>query len=333
MTMNKAKKIKIALVLYDDMLATSVSLPVEMLRAGEALALKQNANNAKLSIEMVAESLAAVSTRAIIRLRPEKSIENAQQPDFAFIPSLWRNPRPLLKSHPKTIAWLNTIWQQGATLIGGGTGVCFMAESGLLNHHPATTHWHYVKQFQRSYPLVDLKPDFFITQSERIYCAASLNALADIIIHLIEQIYGRTIAQQVQLNFSHEIRKPYEEQRYLEGGVDRHPDEIIAQIQFWMKNNLNSTQHLSFIAEQFGLSTRSLTRRFKLATAMTAIEYWQQLRIEAAKDLLMSTNLSIQEIGFHVGFQDQGHLTRLFKKHLNITPKSYRSRVRKKLFS
>ena len=325
--------VNIALVLYNDMLATSVSLPVEMLRAGEAVARKQNKNNPKLSFQMVSETMLPVSTRSIIRLKPEANIDNAQLPDYAFIPSLWRNPRPMLRKHPKTIAWLNQIWQQGSTLIGGGTGVCFMAEAGLLNYHPATTHWHYVKQFQRDYPLVYLKPDFFITQCERIYCAASLNALADIIVHLIDLIYGRKVAQQVELNFSHEIRKPYEEQRYLEGGVDRHPDELIAQIQFWLKNNINSDYSLATIAEQFGLSSRSFTRRFKTATGVSAMAYWQQLRIETVKELLASTNLSIQEIAYHVGYQDQGHLSRLFKKLNQLTPKDYRTMVRKKLFS
>ncbi len=329
----KTKTVKIALVLYDQMLATSVSLPVEMLRAGEALALKINKAAPKLAIQMVAENSTAVTTRAVIRLQPDTSVDKARLPDFAFIPSLWRNPRPILRKHPKMIAWLNNIWHQGTTLIGGGTGVCFMAESGLLDHHPATTHWHYEQQFKRNYPLVDLKPDFFITQSNRIYCAASLNALADIIVHLIEQIYGKAIAQQVEMHFSHEIRKPYEEQRYLEGSVDRHPDELIAQIQFWMSNNLNSTDALVDIAEQFNISSRSLTRRFKAATGISATQHWQQLRIEAAKDLLASSNLSIQEIAYHVGYQDHGHLTRLFKKSLNLTPKDYRAMVRKKLFS
>ena len=32
---------------------------------------------------------------------------------------------------------------------------------------------------------------------------------------------------------------PMEDQRYLEGAVDKHPDELIAQIQFWLKNNFN----------------------------------------------------------------------------------------------
>lgn len=329
----RRKKVKIALLLYDHMLATSVSLSVEMLRAGEAVALQENNTAPRLSIQMVAESNKPVSTRALIKLLPDCSIENARLPDFAFIPSLWRNPRPSLTKHPKTIAWLRHIWQKGATLIGGGTGVCFMAESGMLDHHPATTHWHYVEQFQRDYPKVNLKPDFFITQSKRIYCAASLNAMADIVVHIIYQVYGRNAAQHVERNFSHEIRKPYEEQRYLEGAVDKHPDELIAQMQFWLRTNLNSSLTLNELAQQFGISQRSFTRRFKAATGISATKYWHQLKVEATKELLASSNLSIQEIAFQVGYQDQGHLTRLFKQALNLTPKDYRAMVRKKLFS
>lgn len=329
----KRKKVKIALILYDHMLATSVSLPVEMLRAGEAVGIQQNKLAPRLSIQMVSENEKAVTTRALIRLLPDTCVEKARLPDYAFIPSLWRNPRPSIKKHPKLINWLENIWQQGTTLIGGGTGVCFMAESGLLDHHPATTHWHYVEQFKRDYPKVELKPDFFITQSDRIYCAASLNALADIIVHIIFQIYGKTAAQHVERNFSHEIRKPYEEQRYLEGAVDRHSDELITQIQFWMQTNLSSVLSLNDLAEQFGISQRSFTRRFKAANGINAMKYWQQLKIETAKDLLASSNLSIQEISFQVGYQDQSHFTKLFKKELGTTPRDYRVMVKRKLFT
>lgn len=329
----KNKKIKIALMLYDHMLATSVSLPVEMLRAGEAVALQENKHAPRLAIEMVAETIKPVSTRSLIKLLPDVDVEHATKPDFAFIPSLWRNPRPTISKQPKMLKWLADIWQQGTTLIGGGTGVCFMAETGILNNRPATTHWHYVEQFKRDYPEVNLKPDFFITQSEHTYCAASLNALADIVVHIIFQIYGKSAAQQVELNFSHEIRKPYEEQRYLEGAVDRHPDELISQIQFWLRTNVNSTLSLKDIAQQFGISQRSFTRRFKLATGINATQYWQNVKIETAKELLSSSNLSIQEVAFQVGYQDQANFSRLFKHNLNMTPKSYRAMVRKKLFS
>jgi transcriptional regulator GlxA family with amidase domain len=329
----KDNTIKIALLLYDQMLATSVSLPVEMLRAGEAVALQANRHAPRLSIQMVAESIKPISTRALIKLLPDIDIDHAQRPDFTFIPSLWRNPRPTIAKQPKMLQWLSDIWGKGSTLIGGGTGVCLMAEAGILDYHPATTHWHYVEQFKRDYPKVDLKPDFFITQSERTYCAASVNALADIVVHIIFQIYGQDAAQQVERNFSHEIRKPYEEQRYLEGAVDRHPDELISQIQFWLKTNLNTELSLNDIAQQFGISQRSFTRRFKYATGINATQYWQKLKIQTAKELLAASNLSIQEVAFQVGYQDQANFTRLFKQRLNITPKAYRAMVRRKLFS
>lgn len=333
MNSNSTNNVHVALVLYDHMLSTSVSLPVEMLRAGEAYAVRNNKRAKRLCIEMVSESLRPVTTRALIKLQPDETVERAAKPDFIFIPSLWRNPRPLLKKYPKVIKWLSDMWHENTTLIGAGTGVCFVAESGVLNNHPATTHWHYVEQFKRDYPQVLLKPDFFITQSERMYCAASLNALADIVVHIIHQTYGEDAAQHVERNFSHEIRKPYEEQRYLEGDVDRHPDELITQIQFWMRTNLISSLSLIEVANNFSISPRTLTRRFKAATGIKPSEYWQKLRLQSAQDLLASSNLSIQEIAFQVGFQDQANLTRLFKKTLKLTPRDYRATVRKKLFS
>ena len=335
---SKSNQLRVSLVIYQHVLATGLTLPLEMLLAGEAFARRYDKTAIKLNTQLVSQDNRAVTSRAGIQFLPDITLNNLDNdeeyvPNIIIVPSLWRNPRPVLKKHSKLIKWLKHCWQQGSTLLAVGTGVCFLAESGLLDDHSATTHWHYVEQFKRDYPKVEIKPDFFITQSERIYCAASLNALADIIVHLISQTYGRAAAQNVERNFSHEIRKPYEEQRYLEGAVDRHPDELIAQIQFWLRTNLSSDISLSLLAEQFGLSQRSFTRRFKTATGIRATEYWQQLRIETAKDLLASSNLSIQEIAYHVGYQDQGHLTRLFKKNLSLTPKDYRAMVRKKLFS
>lgn len=334
----KINQVNVGLVIYQHVLATGLTLPLEMLLAGEAFARRYDKSAVKLKTQLISQENRAITSRAGIQFLPDITLDSLATgeeyiPDIILVPSLWRNPRPVLKKHDKLIKWLKHCWQQGSTLLAVGTGVCFLAESGLLDERSATTHWHYVEQFKRDYPKVKIKPDFFITQSERIYCAASLNSLADIIVHLISQTYGRGAAQNVERNFSHEIRKPYEEQRYLEGAVDRHADELIAQIQFWLRTNLNSDLSLSELAEQFGLSQRSFTRRFKIATGVPANKYWQQLRIETAKDLLASSNLSIQEISYHVGYQDQGHLTRLFKKNLALTPKDYRAMVRKKLFN
>jgi transcriptional regulator GlxA family with amidase domain len=305
-----------------------------MIRAGEAFAKRHLGNEfRKVEFTWFAKDIAPISNELGLRIHPDATFDEMTQQDYIIVPSIWRNPRPVLRQNTTLSNSIFSAWQQGSTIIGVGTGVCFLAESDLLNHHPATTHWHYANQFKLSYPQVDLKPDFFITQSERIYTVASLNALADVIVHLISQLYGVLAAQHVQQNFSHEIRKPYEEQRFLEGDSDIHPDELIASIQFWFQNNYHTEITLADVAKQFDLSYRTFNRRFKAATDQTAVYYLQTIRLENAKDLLASSNLSIQDVAVSVGFNSQGLLTRVFKQRLNQTPSEYRKVVRKKLFS
>ena len=331
---NTNPPLNIAIAVYPHLLVTSLTLPIEMLRAGEAFAKghidKQSFR--PLAINLVAKNAESIATRAGLAIIPDCITTNAPYSDLIIVPGIWRNPRPVVRTNQDVVDWLSESFSAGSHIIGVGTGNCLLAEAGLLDGHPATTHWHYANQFSHDYPLVRLKPDFFITQSERMYTVASLNALADVIVHIISQYYGKAAAQHVERNFSHEIRKPYEDQRYCEGAVDRHPDELIAQIQFWLKTNLATELNLQEVAAQFSLSYRTFTRRFRAATNQSPIEYWQQLRVEGAKELLASSNLSIQEVALEVGYNDQGHLTRVFKKVLSQTPSGYRKVVRRKLF-
>ncbi|MEM5551817.1 helix-turn-helix domain-containing protein [Pseudoalteromonas sp. NEC-BIFX-2020_002] len=333
-TNKKQSSLQISILVYQHLLITSLTLPIEMLRAGEAFAKShlQSIPFRPLTINLIAENTQPIKNRSGLAILPDDTHLTAPHSDLIIVPGIWRNPRPVVRANNQLVKWLGASWQNGSSIIGVGTGNCLIAEAELLNGHPATTHWHYAEQFKRDYPLVLLKPDFFITQSERLYCVASLNALADVIVHVISQYYGQAAAQHVERNFSHEIRKPYEEQRYLEGAVDRHPDELIAQIQFWLKNNVSTEQSLNDVAQLFGLSYRTFTRRFRSATNQSPIEYWQQLRVQTAKELLACSNLSIQEVALEVGYNDQGHLTRVFKKVLSQTPSEYRKVVRRKLF-
>ena len=253
--LQQVKAIEISILVYPHLLITSLTLPIEMLRAGEAFAKSHHQQNEfkPLNINLVASSLKAIPNRTGLSIMPDCETVTAPVSDLIIVPGIWRNPRPVVSKQKSLVNWLGDSWQQGSHIIGVGTGNCLVAEAGLLDGHPATTHWHYAEQFKRDYPKVQLKPDFFITQSERMYTVASLNALADVIVHIISQYYGREAAQHVERNFSHEIRKPYEDQRYLEGAVDKHPDELIAQIQFWLKNNLTSELTLQEIAAQFSL--------------------------------------------------------------------------------
>ncbi|MGB3609386.1 MAG: helix-turn-helix domain-containing protein [Cellvibrio sp.] len=325
---------KITFFLCENMLATSSTLPMEMLLAAESAAHRGRKSLAPhLKLRTAAVHAEPVVTRSGFAWRPDCALEDATDNDIIYLPGLWRNPRPLIRRNGYLLEWLRDQYQNGALISAVGTGCCFLAEAGLLDGKPATTHWHYFDQFHRDYPAVDLKRQYFITQAGNLYCSASVNSLADLTVHFIHRLMGKAIASHVERHFSHEIRRSYESSGYFEQDHSRHPDEDIVQVQIWLQDNYHRNISFEQVAERFGLSVRTLNRRFKIATGQTPLQHLQEIRIHTARDLLKTSNLSINEIAEKVGYQDAGYFTILFKKQLATTPKEYRATVRAKLFS
>ncbi|MBB3060763.1 GlxA family transcriptional regulator [Microbulbifer rhizosphaerae] len=321
----------VTFLLIDQMLATGTVLPLEMLRGAESRG-RVSGDATPLRLVTVGLDGAPVKTRSGFPLTPDLALEEAPDSDIVYLPALWRNPRPALKRSGPLLEWLRRQAERGAAITAVGTGVCFMAAAGLLDGKPATTHWHYFDRFAADYPTVKLKRQYFITQADKLFCAASVNALADVTVHLIRQLYGPAVASHVERNFSHEIRRTFEEIAYSEGAVHLHPDEEIVQAQTWLKEHCSEEVRLSEVAGHFDMSVRSFNRRFKLATGQTPLQYLQNVRVDMARELLQSSNLSVNEIAEKVGYQDMGHFTALFKKFLSTTPSEYRTTVRAKLF-
>ncbi len=329
----------ITFVLFDNMLATSATLPSEMLLAAQSAADKAKKTHSGMQnpppIKIRTASLTgdSVLTRSGLRWQPDSAIAELTDNQIIYIPGLWRNPRPLIKKSEMILEWLKQEHQNGALISAVGTGCCFLAEAGLLDGKAATTHWHYFDQFQKDYPSVQLKRQYFITQAGNIYCAASVNSLADLTVHFIQRLFGKEIANHVERHFSHEIRRAYEASGFFEQEHNRHPDEDITQIQIWLQDNYYRDINIHQLAQKFGMSTRTLNRRFKAALRISPLNFLQEVRINIAKDLLKTSNLSINEIVYKVGYQDSAFFTILFKKYLATTPVAYRETVRAKLFS
>jgi transcriptional regulator GlxA family with amidase domain len=333
--MSKNPPIRIHFVLCERMLATSSTLPMEMLLAAESAvrSMLPKDQQRPLDIKTIGLGKSPIATRTGILWQPELAIEDKPASDLIYIPGLWRNPRPVVQQHNETLEWLREQYQNGAIISAVGTGVCFLAEAGLLDGKAATTHWHYFDQYQKDYPQVQLKRQYFITQAGNLYCAASVNSLADLTVHFIQRFFGKAISSHVERHFSHEIRQAYETSGFFETAKNPHPDEDITQIQIWLQDNYQRDILFPQVAARFGMSVRTLNRRFKSALGKTPLDYLQEIRINIAKDLLKTSNLSISEIADKVGYQDTGYFTTLFKKKLATTPNAYRNTVRAKLFS
>lgn len=82
---------------------------------------------------------------------------------------------------------------------------------------------------------------------------------------------------------------------------------------------------LNKLADMFSYNTKYLSRLFRRNTGKTAVEYFNNARINAAKQLLISSSESIYIIAKSVGFSNQYYFMNLFKKATGMTPTQYRN--------
>ena len=81
---------------------------------------------------------------------------------------------------------------------------------------------------------------------------------------------------------------------------------------------------LSSVAERFYISPSYLSTFFKENTGDTFLNYLTHYRIDKAKELLRTTNISVTDIAAQVGYASSNNFARIFKKIEQITPSQYR---------
>lgn len=98
-----------------------------------------------------------------------------------------------------------------------------------------------------------------------------------------------------------------------------------------MREDVRGELSLGEFAQSVNLSVWRLCHIFKSDVGMPPIRYLRLLRMERAKDLLESSFLSVKEIAFQVGVNDESHFVRDFKSTYGFSPALYRSQFKNKV--
>ncbi|WP_054955272.1 helix-turn-helix domain-containing protein [Paenibacillus dakarensis] len=102
--------------------------------------------------------------------------------------------------------------------------------------------------------------------------------------------------------------------------------ELLEQIKAFIDENYkNQSLSLKSIADQFGISASYATRFFKNQTGESLMRYIDGLRMQEAKQLLKTTELTLKDILFEVGYIDSTNFIRKFKRNEGLTPIQYRN--------
>jgi transcriptional regulator GlxA family with amidase domain len=267
-----------------------------------------------------------------IPVNPDCAVGEDPAAPIVILPELWLGPDETLQGrYPELIDWLHRRHQQGSHLYSACSGAVLLAETGLLDGCPATSHWGYQDLFRRHFPKVRFDPAPNLVYADpkgRIVTAGGTTSWHDLALHIIARYANPGEALR--------IAKVYLLKWHDEGGLPYtalvrpvpHGDAVVRKTEEWLKANFQRIDAIGRAVEQAGVPERTLKRRFKAATGVPFIEYLQNLRIEHGKALLETTDLPVEDISEQVGYADSSFFRRLFRRMVGLTPVAYRRMFR-----
>ncbi|AIG28321.1 AraC family transcriptional regulator [Brevibacillus laterosporus] len=93
----------------------------------------------------------------------------------------------------------------------------------------------------------------------------------------------------------------------------------------YLKEHLGEKIGLKEVAQNCCLSVYHFSHLFQRETGYSFLEYVHRMKLQKAVIYLETTDLSIKEIAFELGFEDANYFSRLFKKQMNMSPREYRT--------
>ncbi len=283
-------------------------------------------SDAPFVVEPASNDGAPVVYEAGVTITPDKSVSQVRDTDLVFATTIGLDFEKVMAANPGMLRLIRREAKRGTMIAGVCSGVAMLAEAGVLEGRPATTHWALVDRFRRRYPNIFWQPDQFITESDNIFCGGGVYAALDLCLHLVERMAGYEAARQCGRALLIDSPRTWQASFAVPKLNQPHRDDRIRRAQEQLHQTFSEPCNVENLAQDCGMSTRNFSRRFKQATGDSPLEYLHKLRIDCAKHLLESDFKSVQEVCFEVGYEDQPHFRKLFKRHTGLSPTEYKAR-------
>jgi transcriptional regulator GlxA family with amidase domain len=205
------------------------------------------------------------------------------------------------------------------------TGALLLGAAGLLDGYRATTHWASCDDLAARCPVVDVLPDRIHVRDRDRWTSAGVTAGIDLALALVDHDHGPELAHAVAGWLVVFARRPGGQSQFsaqLRAGPARTP--AIAAVQRWLPDHRDDDLSVAALARRAAMSERSFTRAFRSETGTTPAAFVEQLRLEAARRLLETTDLTVAAVARAVGLRHGETLHRAFRRHVGTTPDRYR---------
>ena len=177
---------------------------------------------------------------------------------------------------------------------------------------------------RRAYPRVRLDENVLFVDDGDMLTSAGVAAGVDLCLHMIRRDHGAAAANRAARMCVVPPWRDGGQAQYIDRPV---PEPTVAgttATRAWALEHLGEPLTLARLAEHARMSLRSFTRRFRDEVGMTPVQWLTAQRLELAKQLLETTDLSIDLVARRAGFGTANSLRAHMRTAFGVSPASYR---------
>lgn len=256
-------------------------------------------------------------------------INEIRETDVIIIPAIGREFSNTIEKNKDFIPWIIRQYEQGAEVASLCSGVFILAATGLLKGKECSSHWNDAFLFREMFPDVNLVDGRIVTEQNGLYSSGGATSYWNLMLHLVEKYTGREMAIMISKFYALEIDRKSQSPFSMFNAQKKHEDEPIKQAQEFIEQHITERISVEELSAKFAIGKRHFERRFKKATNNTPIEYIQRVKIEAAKKMLETSDMNINEVMYEVGYENMKSFRSVFKKLTGLSPIEYRNKYNK----
>jgi AraC family transcriptional activator FtrA len=215
--------------------------------------------------------------------------------------------------------------RRGCRLLSLCTGAFILAAAGILDGHPATTHWSECAELARRYPRVSVDPGVLYVDEGDLLTSAGSAASLDLCLHVVQRDYGTEIASRLARDLVVPLHRDGGQAQFIETPIPVLDDAgLFAGTVTWLQAHLNETVTVRDLAARAAMSPRTFARRFVASTGATPYQWIVRERVRLAQRLLETSDLPVEAVARKSGFCTAGNLRKHFGRVLRTSPQAYR---------
>jgi transcriptional regulator GlxA family with amidase domain len=208
------------------------------------------------------------------------------------------------------------------------TGGYVLAAAGHLDGRRAATHWSHAEHFQRLFPRIEVDADVLFVDDGDVLTSAGVAAGIDLCLHMVRRDHGTAVANEVARRTVVPPHRDGGQAQYIHRPVPDPQLSSTTTARAWALGRLHEPVQLRDMAEQEAMSVRTFTRRFREETGVSPGQWLTQQRVERARHLLESTDLSVDRVARDAGFGTAQSMRQHLQTALGVTPTAYRRTFR-----